>query len=102
MIVKPFTMAHVLRATSKHMRRSVDVSIRKTSERWKEFATDSAKSQEVMMTLMVLHDMRNMLDRYQREHADKFRDKHDGVDTEARSSSDESARTDQAQSDQAG
>jgi hypothetical protein len=34
---KPFSKAFVLRVTAKHMRKSIDISIRKTFERIAEF-----------------------------------------------------------------
>lgn len=71
---KPFSMSYVLKATAKHMRKSIDISIRKTNERWPEFAENEEKSKEVMKTLMVLHDMRGTLDEFQRQNADKFKD----------------------------
>ncbi len=73
----PFSMAYVLRATAKHMRKCVDISIRKTNERWPEFK-DTPKSKEVMETLMVLHNLRAMLDKFQKDNAEKFKDVNDG------------------------
>jgi hypothetical protein len=60
----PFSMGYVLRTTAKHMRKSIDISIRKTGERIAEFgeAGDSPKSREVFETLSVLHIMRKQLD----------------------------------------
>ena len=75
---KPFNMSYVLRATARHMRKSIDISIRKTNDRWPEFAGDEVKSKEVMKTLMVLHDMRKNLDTFQRDNADKFKDDTNG------------------------
>lgn len=74
MSVKPFSMGYVLRATAKHMRKSIDISIRKTFERIKEFEGDQQKSQEVFETLSKLHMMRKQLDDFQLANQENFRD----------------------------
>lgn len=74
MAESPFTMSYVLRATAKHIRKCIDISIRKTNERWKQFADDPDKSKEVMITLMALHDLRKVLDDYQANNVDKFKE----------------------------
>jgi hypothetical protein len=61
----PFSKAYVLKTTSRHMRRSIDISIRKTFDRMKDFAEDNSKKTEVMETLDCLHKMRKMLDDFQ-------------------------------------
>jgi hypothetical protein len=70
---KPFSMGYVLRTTAKHMRKSIDISIRKTFERLPEFAEDQAKSQEVFQTLAFLHTMRKQLDDFQAQHSENFK-----------------------------
>lgn len=70
---KPFSMGYVLRTTAKHMRKSIDISIRKTFERVPEFANDQQKSQEVFQTLAFLHTMRKQLDDFQAQHSDNFK-----------------------------
>jgi len=70
---KPFSMGYVLRTTAKHMRKSIDISIRKTFERVAEFADDKEKSQEVFKTLSFLHTMRKNLDDFQAASAENFR-----------------------------
>ena len=70
---KPFSMGYVLRTTAKHMRKSIDISIRKTFERVPEFAEDQAKSQEVFKTLSFLHAMRKQLDDFQAQHSENFK-----------------------------
>ena len=70
---RPFSMGYVLRTTAKHMRKSIDISIRKTFERIKEFEGDQGKSQEVFNTLAHLHAMRKQLDDFQRMNQDQFR-----------------------------
>jgi hypothetical protein len=72
-LIKPFSMGYVLRTTAKHMRKSVDISIRKTFERMPEFAENQEKSTEVFETLAQLHSMRKMLDDFQIQHKDKFK-----------------------------
>jgi len=59
---KPFSMDYVVRTTVKHMRKSVDTSIRKTMDRMPEFAADQDKSQEVFKTLTYLHGIKKSLD----------------------------------------
>ena len=66
-------MGYVLRTTAKHMRKSIDISIRKTFERVAEFAEDQLKSKEVFETLSFLHTMRKQLDDFQAQHSDNFK-----------------------------
>ncbi len=67
-------MGYVLRTTAKHMRKSVDISIRKTFERATEFnGSNEEKSQEVMRTLLVLHSMRKQIDDFQFENKEDFK-----------------------------
>jgi len=70
---KPFSQGYVLRTTAKHMRKSIDISIRKTFERVKEFEGNQEKSTEVFMTLANLHAMRKQLDDFQQANQDQFR-----------------------------
>jgi len=70
---KPFSMGYVLRATAKHMRKSIDISIRKTFERVAEFADDQEKSREVFNTLSFLHTMRKQLDDFQKQYSENFK-----------------------------
>lgn len=70
--VNPFSQGYVLRTTAKHMRKSIDISIRKTFERVKDFDSDNAKSKEVFNTLSVLHNLRKQLDDFQLSFKDEF------------------------------
>ena len=70
---KPFSIGYVLRTTAKHMRKSVDISIRKTFERVGEFEGDLDKSKEVFQTLSTLHQMRKTLDDFQELNKDQFK-----------------------------
>lgn len=70
---KPFSQGYVLRTTAKHMRKAIDVSIRKTFDRVGEFANDPVKSAEVFKTLSHLHVMRRNLDEFQAVHAEDFK-----------------------------
>lgn len=70
---KPFSMGYVLRTTAKHMRKSIDISIRKTFERIPEFANNQEKSQEIFKTLGFLHTMRKQLDDFQAANSDEFK-----------------------------
>ena len=72
-IAKPFSMGYVLRTTAKHMRKSIDISIRKTFERVAEFGDEPQKSREVFETLSFLHNMRKQLDDFQSAHSENFK-----------------------------
>jgi hypothetical protein len=71
---KPFSQGYVLRTTAKHMRKDVDISIRKTFARIAEFAGDQEKSKEVFGTLAMLHTMRKQLDDFQLLNQEKFKE----------------------------
>ena len=64
-----------MRTTFRHMRRSVDISIRKSFERFKDFDQDSKAGKEIMETLSVLHTVRKMLDDFQAANPELFTDK---------------------------
>lgn len=64
---KPFSKAFVLKTTARHMRRSIDISIRKSFERLPEFKDNPEKVKEVMETLDVLHRQRKALDEFQEQ-----------------------------------
>ena len=70
---RPFSQGFILRTTAKHMRKSIDISIRKTFERVAEFADDQEKSREVFETLSVLHTMRKQLDDFQASNSTTFK-----------------------------
>jgi len=64
-----------MRTTMRHMRRSVDISIRKSFERFQDFDNDSETGKEIMETLSVLHTIRKMIDDFQEENPHLFTDK---------------------------
>ena len=66
-------MGYVLRTTAKNMRKSIDISIRKTFERVSEFSDDRDKSSEVFKTFSLLHTMRKNLDDFQASYSDSFK-----------------------------
>ena len=70
--IKPFSIGFVLRTTTKNMRKDVDVSIRKTFERVKDFEGNQEKSTEVFQALSALHSIRKMLDDFQLENKEIF------------------------------
>jgi len=72
-IEKPFTRGYVLKTTAKHMRKSIDISIRKTFERIAQFDGNKEKSKEVFETLSVLHAMRKLLDDFQLNNQEIFK-----------------------------
>jgi hypothetical protein len=69
---KPFSQGYVLRTTAKHMRKSVDISIRKTFERISEFDGDQEKSKEIFSTLSTLHSLRKQIDDFQLNNKEEF------------------------------
>jgi hypothetical protein len=71
----PFSMAFVLKTTARHMRRSIDISIRKTYDRLPEFKDDQVIVMEIMKTLDVLHRQRKMLDDFQEANREIFTEK---------------------------
>ena len=62
---KPFSFEYVIATTISHMQKSIDISIRKTFERVKDFDENTDKSKEIFYTLSELHKMRKSLDDYQ-------------------------------------
>lgn len=70
-----FSKSFVMRTTFRHMRRSVDISIRKSFERFKDFDQDSDMGREIMETLSNLHTVRKMLDDFQKHNPELFTDK---------------------------
>jgi len=60
--LRPFDMSYVIKTTVKHMRKDIDISIRKTFDRISEFAGDREKSEEIFRTLAHLHSMRKQMD----------------------------------------
>ena len=75
MTEKPFSKTFVMRTTFRHMRRSVDISIRKSFERFQDFDNDSAMGREIMETLDTLHKVRKMLDDFQVNNPEIFEEK---------------------------
>jgi hypothetical protein len=57
------------------MRRSVDISIRKSFERFQDFDKNSTAGVEIMETLSVLHSVRKMMDDFQQANSSLFSDK---------------------------
>ena len=72
---KPFSKSFVMRTTFRHMRRSVDISIRKSFERFQDFDNDSSMGKEIMETLDILHKVRKMLDDFQENNKNIFNEK---------------------------
>jgi hypothetical protein len=70
----PFSKAFVMKTTFRHMRRSVDISIRKSFERFQDFDKNSDVGKEIMETLSVLHTVRKVLDDFQENNKHLFSD----------------------------
>lgn len=70
----PFSKSFVMKTTFRHMRRSVDISIRKSFERFQDFDKDSEVGREIMETLSVLHTVRKVLDDFQENNKALFSD----------------------------
>ena len=68
-MTEKFDRAYVLLITLKHMRKAVDVSIRKTFQRSKEFE-GTEKAEEIFETINILLNMREALDKWQEVHQD--------------------------------
>jgi hypothetical protein len=71
---KEFSQSYVLRTTTRHMRKDIDISIRKTFDRLPEFVNDEEKSKEIFSTLGMLHSMRRALDEFQLVNKEMFKD----------------------------
>jgi len=72
---KPFSKTFVMRTTFRHMRRSVDISIRKSFERFQDFKEGSKEGRECLETLSVLHKVRKLLDDFQENNKELFTEK---------------------------
>jgi len=72
---KPFSKSFVMRTTFRHMRRSVDISIRKSFERFKDFEDGSVEGKDCLETLSVLHQVRKLLDDFQVNNQELFTEK---------------------------
>ncbi len=72
---KPFSKTFVMRTTFRHMRRSVDISIRKSFERFQDFEEGSKEGKECFETLSILHTVRKMLDDFQANNQELFTEK---------------------------
>jgi len=70
--IKPFDKSYVMRVTATNARKSVDISINKTSQRLEEFAPESEKWREVLNTLHALHQFRRLIDEFQEANAALF------------------------------
>jgi hypothetical protein len=72
---KPFSKSFVMRTTFRHMRRSVDISIRKSFDRFQDFDEGSREGKECLETLSVLHTVRKILDDFQAANPHLFTEK---------------------------
>ena len=70
----PVSKSFVMKTTFRHMRRSVDISIRKSFDRFKDFDKDTEAGKEIMETLSVLHTVRKVLDDFQENNKHLFSD----------------------------
>lgn len=61
---KPFSIDYVVKTTTKHMLKSIDMSIKKTVDRIPEFAGNIEKSKEILVTLSTLHRMKLDVEQY--------------------------------------
>lgn len=68
-----FDKSYVLKVTASHIRKAIDVSIRKTFERVKDFDSNPQKSKEIIETLSILHTMRKQLDDFQLMNREEFK-----------------------------
>ncbi|RKZ77869.1 MAG: hypothetical protein DRQ35_06935 [Gammaproteobacteria bacterium] len=63
--IKPFDKSYVMRVTANNARKSVDISINKTSQRLEEFPPETTKWKEVLNTLHALHRFRSVIDGFE-------------------------------------
>ena len=73
--LRHFSMANTMRITARHMRKSVDISIRNTFAQVERHADDRAKSEEIFKTLSWLHQWRQKIDDFQKENSSIFKGK---------------------------
>ena len=76
----PFSKSFVLKTTSRHMRRSIDISIRKSFDRMGDFTDNNEKKTEIFETLDVLHKMRKLIDDFQEHNSHLFNEKEESGD----------------------
>lgn len=69
----PFSKGYVLRATKKHMLRSIDISVSKSFERLKEFEGDGVKGTEILETLSVLQSMKKLIEDFEKHNEHLFK-----------------------------
>jgi predicted KAP-like P-loop ATPase len=67
---KPFSQQYVLATTVKHVKRSIETSIRKTMDRMNEFEGDHLKSNEIFKTLTILQAMKKQVDSFNSTYKD--------------------------------
>jgi hypothetical protein len=71
----PFSRSFVMKTTLRHMKRSIDISIRKSFERLKDFENNSETGTEILGTLSNLHTLQRMLEDFQDNNKHLFTDK---------------------------
>jgi hypothetical protein len=59
---KPFSQEYVLKTTAKHMKKSIEISIKKTMDRMSEFHDNHEKSNEVFRTLTILQAIKKQVE----------------------------------------
>jgi hypothetical protein len=72
MTEKPFSKTFVMKTTFRHMRRSVDISIGKSFERFQDFDNDSKVGKEIMETISTLYTVKKILDDFQKNNQHLF------------------------------
>lgn len=75
MTEKPFSKTFVMKTTFRHMRRSVDISIGKSFERFQDFDNNSKAGREIMETLSTLYTVKKILDDFQKNNPELFEEK---------------------------
>ena len=73
---KPFSCDWVLAKTITNMKENIDLSIRITFDRQKEFTDNPKKQSEIFETLSLLHTMRKIIDDFQHNNSRKEKEQH--------------------------
>lgn len=59
---KPFSQEYVIKTTARHMKKCIDISLKKTYDRIAEFDSNSQMSTEILNTLSTLNSMSRAID----------------------------------------
>jgi len=69
---KPFDKSYVMRVTANNAKKSVDISLNKTTKRLEDFSPGTEKWREVLDTLSALHQFRSLIDDFESHNVPLF------------------------------